>query len=200
MLYPILVVLIVLAAAGGLAGQIYNRMVKADNELKRTLAQIDVQLKRRYDLIPNLVESARGYMAHESSTLEAVIKARNAAAQLRQAAADAPGDAAALGALAAADGSLSGVLGRLMMVAENYPQLKADGTVADLMTELNNTENQIGGARSAYNQAVKDYNQTIELFPNVLLSGLFGFKKAAGWRLTDPAEAAPVRFTLGTKP
>ncbi|MDR2367928.1 MAG: LemA family protein [Deltaproteobacteria bacterium] len=200
MAYIILVILIILGVLCLLATVIYNRLVKSANEYKRSLAQIDVQLKRRYDLIPNLVESARGYLTHESETLEAVIKARNVASQLRQDSLGEPGGAEAFGRLMAADSTLTGLLGRLMMVSEQYPQLKADGTIADLMVELNNTENQISGARSMYNNAVKDYNQTIELFPNILFSGLFGFKRATSWALQDQAEAAPVRFSLANKP
>ncbi|MDR0621773.1 MAG: LemA family protein [Deltaproteobacteria bacterium] len=200
MAYALLAILVILALLGGMAMAIYNRLVRSSNECKRSLAQIDVQLKRRYDLIPNLVESARGYLAHESSTLEEVTKARNSAAQLREAAAGQPQNAQSIESLFAADTALTGVLGRLMMVSESYPQLKADGTVADLMTELNNTETQISGTRAIYNNAVKDYNQTIELFPNILLAGFFGFKRAASWALADPTEAAPVRFTLTSRP
>ncbi|MDR2386042.1 MAG: LemA family protein [Deltaproteobacteria bacterium] len=199
MLYALLAILVVAGLLVWLAVKTYNRLVKSSNEYKRTLSQIDVQLKRRYDLIPNLVESARAYLAHESSTLEEVIKARNLAAAQRETAAGQPQDQASLERLMSLDSSLSGVLGRLMMISENYPQLKADGTISDLMIELNNTENQISGTRSMYNMAVKEYNQTIELFPNVLFSGLLGFKKAPSWALTDPAEAAPVRFSLANK-
>ncbi|MDR1677140.1 MAG: LemA family protein [Deltaproteobacteria bacterium] len=196
----ILILLIFLALLAGLVALIYNRLVKASNEYKRSLAQIDVQLKRRYDLIPNLVESAKGYLSHEKSTLEEVIKARNQAAQFRQTCSDDPSNAKALESLVTADTALTGVLGRLMMISEQYPQLKADSTIKNLMDELNNTENQISGARSTYNYAVMEYNKTIELFPNVFFSGLFGFSKASSWVLTDQAEAAPVRFSFGTKP
>jgi LemA protein len=199
MLYALLAILVVIGLLVWLAVVIYNRLVKCSNEYKRSLAQIDVQLKRRYDLIPNLVESTRAYLAHESSTLEEVIKARNLAAAQREAAVSDPKDQASLERLMTLDGSLSGVLGRLMMITENYPQLKADGTISDLMIELNNTENQISGTRSMYNSAVKEYNQTIELFPNILFSGLMGFKKAPSWALADPAEGAPVRFSLAGK-
>ncbi|MDR3135240.1 MAG: LemA family protein [Deltaproteobacteria bacterium] len=200
MLAVVFVLLAIAAAIAILATVTYNRLVRSDNERKRALAQIDVQLKRRSDLIPNLVESARGYLAHESSTLDEVITARTVAAGLREASSDSPRDSNALGGLFAADTALTGVLGKLMMVAENYPDLKANGTVSDLMNELNNTETQISGSRSAYNNAVKEYNQDIELFPNVLFSSIFGFKKAASWALTDPAEAVPVRFSLVNKP
>ncbi|MDR1110527.1 MAG: LemA family protein [Deltaproteobacteria bacterium] len=188
-------ILAILAGLGGLAGLIYNRLVKASNAHKMALAQIDVQLKRRYDLIPNLVEAARAYLAHERLTLEDVTRARNLAAGAREEARD--GAAGALDRLAAADGALNGLLGRLMMVSESYPELKADRAIADLVRELNNTENAISGARATYNAAVRDYNQAIELFPNVIMSGLMGFRKAPSWALADQGEAAPVRFSLG---
>jgi LemA protein len=194
----VLILLIILAIVIGFGAVIYNKLVKADNERKRSLAQIDVQLKRRYDLIPNLVESVRAYMAHESSTLEDVIKARNSAAQARDGVAASPSPDA-LAALASADGALTGMLGRLMMLTENYPNLKADETVKKLMNELSETENLLSGVRSSYNQAVKEYNQTIELFPNVLLSSFLGYRQAASWTLSDQAEAEPVRFALGPK-
>ncbi|MDR1051924.1 MAG: LemA family protein [Deltaproteobacteria bacterium] len=194
-----LIVLVILALLIGLGAGIYNKLVKSSNECKQALAQIDVQLKRRYDLIPNLVESARAYLAHESSTLEEVVRARNQASQAREAAAAAPGPEA-LGRLTAADGALTSMLGRLMMVAENYPDLKADGTVSRLMADLSNTENLVGGARSSYNDAARRYNQTTQVFPNVLLSGIMGFKETRLWTLADPAEGAAVRISLAPPP
>jgi LemA protein len=192
--------LILLAVLGGLTGlvmSLYNRLVRARNAFQAAFAQIDVQLKRRYDLIPNLVESARGYLAHESQTLEAVIRARDQASQARLSAAGDPSQTAALQRLSQADGSLSGLLGRLAVVVESYPELKADRTVAGLMAELVRTEDLAASARAGYNSLVQDYNQAREIFPAVLLSGLFGFKPASLWTLPDPAQAEVPRFTLG---
>jgi LemA protein len=143
-----------------------------------------------------LVESTRAYLAHESQTLEAVIKARNQAAQARESAAGDPTQATALKSLASADGALSGMLGRLMVVMENYPNLKADATVKDLMNELSLTENQVSGARRDFNNSAAYYNQTREVFPAVLFAGMFGFQAAELWTLKDPAEAEPIRFSL----
>jgi LemA protein len=195
----IILLLVILGLIAAFAAAIYNRLVRAKNSFLNAFSQIDVQLKRRYDLIPNIVESTRSYLAHESQTLEAVIKARNHAAQARESASGDPSQALALRSLASADGALSGLLGRLMMVSENYPELKADSTVKNLMNELSTTENQVGYARRDFNNAAAFYNQTREVFPTIVLAGLFGFQPAELWALEDPLQAEPVRFDLTPK-
>lgn len=157
---------------------IYNRLVSSRNQVKNGFAQIDVQLTRRYDLIPNLVETVKGYMAHERETLEAVIQARNAAAgDLKAAAAD-PSNADAIKALAAAETTLGGALGRLFALSEAYPDLKANQNAMQLQDELANTENQVASSRQAFNNSVMEYNNTRETFPNNLVANVFLFKPA----------------------
>jgi LemA protein len=196
----ILILLAVLAALAGFVALVYNRLVKARIAYQTAFSQIDVQLKRRYDLIPNLVESAKGYLGHERETLEAVIQARNQASQARQSASGDPSQAAALQRLTQADGALGEVLGRLMMVVESYPELKADKAVKDLMSELSDTENLIGSARSSFNQQVKTYNQDREVFPAVLFASFLGFAPATLWSLPDPAQGEAPRFSLASRP
>jgi LemA protein len=175
----------------------YNRLVTARNAFKNAFAQIDVQLTRRYDLIPNLVETARGYIKHERETLEAVIKARNAAyAGLKTAASD-PGNAAAVQQLSGADQQLGGALGRLMAVAESYPDLKANQTMMQLSEELTSTENKVAFARQAYNDSVMSYNNAREVFPSSILAGMFNFQPAQPLDIAKPEarEAPKVSFT-----
>jgi LemA protein len=171
----VLIVLVVLAAVLGMAVVgVYNKLVALANRFKNAFAQIEVQLKRRYDLIPNLVEIAKGYMAHERETLEAVISARGqAAGGLQQAAAN-PGDAGAMGALVAGEGALSGALGRLFALAEAYPDLKANQNMMQLSEELTSTENRVAFARQAFNDAVTQYNTYRQTFPPVVFAGMFG--------------------------
>ena len=157
---------------------IYNRLVAARNAYKNAFAQIDVQLTRRYDLIPNLVETARGYLKHERETLEAVIRARNSAVEGLKAAAASPGDPAAVQQLAGAENALTGALGRLFAIAEAYPDLKANQNMMQLSEELTSTENKVAFARQAYNDSVMQYNTTREVFPNNLIAGSFGFAAA----------------------
>lgn len=157
---------------------IYNRLVTSRNGYKNAFAQIDVQLTRRHDLIPNLVETAKGYMAHERNTLEAVITARNVAVSGLKAAAANPGDPAAVQGLATAENQLSGALGRLFALAEAYPDLKANQNMMQLSEELTSTENKVAFARQAYNDAVLGYNNTREVFPNNIVAGSFGFMPA----------------------
>ena len=192
-----LIVLIVIVVLLGGPIVIYNRLVAARNGYKNAFAQIDVQLTRRYDLIPNLVETAKGYLAHERGTLEAVISARNAAVAGLKGASAAPGDATALKTLAGAEGVLGGALGRLLAVAEAYPDLKANQTMAQLMEELTSTENRVAYARQAYNDAVLSYNTACEVFPNNVIAGPFGFTEAAMLDIESPAKrAAPeVKFS-----
>src|SRR5471030_301735 len=176
---------------------LYNGLVTLRNRYKNAYAQIDVQLKRRYDLIPNLVETAKGYMAHERETLEAVTAARNIAYTASKAAAANPGDATAMKGLTAAETGLGGTLSRLMMVSEQYPDLKANQNMMQLTEELTSTENKISFARQAYNDSVMGYNTTREVFPNVIFAGMFGFTAAQLFQIEDATErnAPKVQFT-----
>ncbi len=185
-----LALLVVVALAVALvlwAVGLYNGLVVLRNRFKNAFAQIDVQLRRRYDLIPNLVETAKGYLAHERETLTAVVEARNQAAGAAKALAAAPGDPAAVRAFAAAESGLAGVLSRLMVVVERYPELKADRQMARVSEELTSTENRIAFARQAYNDAVTAYNTKRELFPTSLVAGAFNFAPAALLEATDAA-------------
>lgn len=176
---------------------IYNRLISSRNAFKNAFAQIDVQLTRRYDLIPNLVETAKGYLKHERETLEAVINARNTAvAGLKTAAAD-PGNAAAVQQLSGAETQLSGALGRLFALAEAYPDLKANQNMMQLSEELTSTENKVGFARQAYNDSVMTYNNTREVFPNTIVAGMFNFAPAQLLDIGNPAarEAPKVSFS-----
>lgn len=172
---------------------VYNRLVQLRNRIANAFGQIDVQLKRRYDLVPNLVEVARGYLAHEAATLEAVIKARGQAQGAAAAARAAPTSARAMGALAVAEQALGGSLGRLMMVAESYPELKADATMQSLSEELTSTENRLGFARQAYNDQVLDFNDQAAQFPAIVVARLLGFPTAPMLESTrsDEERAAP---------
>ena len=169
---------------------IYNHLVTRRNRYRNAYAQIDVQLLRRHDLVPNLVETARAYLQHERATLEAVIAARTAAVAAGEQASARPGDAAALAALGQAEATLGGALGRLLAVVEQYPDLKADATMARLSEELASTENRLAFARQAYNDAVMHYNTAIELFPNTLVAGSMGFRPAGFFELEDSAVRA----------
>ncbi len=176
----------------------YNRLVALRNRYKNAYAQIDVQLKRRYDLIPNLVETAKGYLQHERGTLEAVIAARNVAAAASVRAAQAPGEAGAMKELGSAETALTGVLGRLFAVAEAYPDLKANQTMASLMEELTSTENKVAFARQAYNDSVMTYNTTRETFPTNLLAGAFNFGPAELFEIQKPEEKEAPKVSFGT--
>ncbi|MDR2366476.1 MAG: LemA family protein [Zoogloeaceae bacterium] len=162
---------------------IYNGLVSAANQMKNAFSQIDVQLQRRYDLIPNLVETAKEYMRHERETLEAVIAARNSAQAAAKKAAQDPG---AMAELAAAESGLSGLLTKFFALSEAYPDLKANENMAQLQEELASTENRISFSRQAYNDAVMHYNIRRENFPNVLLAGTFGFRAATQWETDTP--------------
>ena len=177
---------------------IYNGLVALRNRFKNSFSQIDVQLKRRYDLIPNLVEAVKGYITHERGTLEAVIKARGAAVSASERAAAAPGNPAAMQGLAQAEGALGGALGRLMAVFESYPDLKANQNVLGLQEELTSTENKIAFSRQAFNDSVMEYNTQRETFPDIVFAGTFGFTPAELLQSTDSAEerkAPKVSFT-----
>ncbi|HEY5621256.1 MAG TPA: LemA family protein [Pontiella sp.] len=186
-----LIVLLIVLVAG-----MYNALVTLRNRFKNAFAQIDVQLKRRYDLIPNLVETAKGYMAHERETLEAVIQARNQAAAAGKAAAQNPADAGAMAGLLGAEGALTGALGRLFALAEAYPDLKANQNMMQLTEELTSTENRISFARQAYNDAVTVYNTKRETFPTNIVAGLFNFTAATLFEIEDAMqkEAPKVSF------
>ena len=175
----------------------YNRLIGLRNRFKNAFAQIDVQLKRRYDLIPNLVETAKAYMKHERETLEAVIKARNSAVTANQAAAADPANAGAIQGLVAAEGALSGALGKLFALAEAYPDLKANQNMMQLTEELTGTENKIAFARQGFNDAVMTFNTAVEQFPSNLIAGAFSFKPAELLAATEAPEekkAVKVQF------
>ncbi|HEX9783548.1 MAG TPA: LemA family protein [Opitutaceae bacterium] len=185
---PLLVFLGILLVLVLFVVGIYNRLVSLRNRFKNAFAQIDVQLKRRYDLIPNLVETARAYLKHERETLEAVIKARNAAASAEQAAAANPADPGAVKGLMAAETGLSGALGRLFALSEAYPDLKANQNMMQLTEELTSTENKIAFARQAFNDSVMTYNTARETFPAVVFAGMFQFNPAELFQVESPAE------------
>jgi LemA protein len=174
----------------------YNRLVTLRNRYKNAFAQIDVQLKRRYDLIPNLVEVAKGYIKHERETLEAVIQARNAAYTAGQQAARNPGEAAAMTALGGAEGQLAGALGRLFAVAEAYPDLKANQNMLALQEELSSTENKISFARQAYNDSVMFYNTTREVFPTNVVASICNFQAATLFEIERPEERAAPKVSF----
>jgi len=175
----------------------YNRLVALRNRFKNAFAQIDVQLKRRYDLIPNLVETAKGYIKHERGTLEAVVAARNAASAANVRAAQNPGDATAMKELSGAETALTSTLGRLFVVAEAYPDLKANTTMMALMEELTSTENKVAFARQAYNDSVMGYNTQRETFPTNMIARPFNFGPAELFVIEKPEEkeAPKVSFT-----
>ena len=191
------IVLAVIVALGIWAVTVYNGLVTLRNRFKNAFAQIDVQLKRRYDLIPNLVETAKGYLKHERETLEAVIKARNLAVTAAQTAAS-PGNPAAMQGLGQAEGALSNVLGRLFMLTEAYPELKANQNMLAIQEELTSTENKVAFARQAFNDAVMEYNTRRESFPDNIFAGMFRFDPAELLNATESAEerkAPKVSFT-----
>ncbi len=166
----------------------YNGLVSLRNRFKNAFAQIDVQLKRRHDLIPNLVETAKAYMKHESGTLEAVIQARNSAVSARESAAGNPGDPAAMQQLQGAEGALAGTLGRLFALSENYPDLKANQNMMQLTEELTTTENKVAFSRQAYNDAVMHYNTKRESFPTNVIAGAFKFDAAELFEITEESQ------------
>lgn len=183
-----IIALAVIAVVGMAIIGMYNRLVGLRNRFKNAFAQIDVQLKRRYDLIPNLVETAKSYLKHERETLEAVVSARNQASQASQGAAKSPGDLAAMQTLVSAETVLGGAMGRLMAVVESYPDLKANENMSRLMEELSSTENKIAFARQAFNDAVMNYNTACETFPSVLIANTFGFTEASLFEITEDAQ------------
>jgi LemA protein len=193
----LIVFLIILIVPVFVAIGIYNRLINLRNTFKNSFAQIDVQLKRRYDLIPNLVETAKAYMAHERTTLEAVMAARNSASSARQAAAANPGEAAALMQMMNAESALSGTLAKFFALAEAYPDLKANENMMQLSEELTSTENKIAFSRQAYNDAVMTYNTASEQFPANIVASLFAFRHAELLQSTEgEEERKPIKVSF----
>jgi LemA protein len=192
-----IVLLVIVALIVFWVVQIYNRLVNLRNRVRNAFSQIDVQLTRRYDLIPNLIEAVKGYMAHERNTLEAVIQARNSAVSAQQRAAADPTDPGAIKALAAAETTLGGTLGRLFALAEAYPDLKANENMMHFQEELATTENKVAFARQAFNDSVMSYNNACENFPNNMIAGMFSFKMAEFLEIEEPEkrEAPKVSFS-----
>lgn len=186
MVIAVIVVVVLLVILVIVGVMLYNKLVKARNAWKNAWAQIDVQLTRRHDLIPNLVETARGYLTHERETLEGVTQARNSAVNAQQQAQQAPGDPSAMKNLGGAEGALGQALGRLFALQESYPDLKANQNMMQLSEELTSTENRVAFARQSYNDQVMTYNNTREAFPGNLVAGMFSFKEAAQLEIDDP--------------
>jgi LemA protein len=172
---------------------IYNKLVQLKNRFKNSYSQIDVQLKRRYDLIPNLVETAKGYMKHEAETLEAVIQARNQAMSAGKVAAQSPGDPAAMQGIVGAETALTGTLGKLFALSESYPDLKANENMLAIQEELSSTENRIAFARQSYNDSVMHYNTRRESFPDTIIANTFNFTAAMLWEIEAPEERENVK-------
>ena len=196
----IVVILLILLGIAVVVGiyllRVYNTLVSLRNRYHNAFSQIDVQLKRRYDLIPNLVEIAKGYMKHERETLEAVIQARNAAASASDRAAARPEDASAMQGLVGAEAALTGTLGRMFALAEAYPDLKANQNMMSLQEELSSTENKIAFARQAYNDSVMQYNTRRESFPDLIVANNFGFDEARLLEIENAQERQPVRVSF----
>jgi len=194
----LIIVLIILAVVVIAFIGVYNNLISGRNRYKNAFAQIDVQLKRRYDLIPNLVETAKGYIKHERETLEAVIQARNQAVSANQRASASPGTPDAMTGLSQAEGVLTGALGRFFALSESYPDLKANQTMSQLMEELTSTENKVSFARQGFNDAVMNFNISREKFPNNIVANMFNFQAAHLLEATESAEerkAPKVSFT-----
>lgn len=195
LLIPLILIALLIFVSLWILG-VYNNLVTLRNRFRNAFSQIDVQLKRRYDLIPNLVETARAYMAHERDTLEAVIHARNTAQSASQSAAANPGDPTAMQTLAGAEGVLTGTIGRLFALAEAYPDLKANQNMLQLTEELTSTENKVAFSRQAFNDAVTAYNTAREVAPANLIANAFGFTAAELFKVDTPTErdAPQVKF------
>ncbi len=194
---PLLVLLVLIVVLFFAVVGIYNGLVTLRNRFKNAFAQIDVQLKRRYDLIPNLVEIAKGYMSHERETLEAVIQARNQAAAAGKAAAQNPADGQAMAGLMGAEGALTGALGKLFALSEAYPDLKANQNMMQLTEELTSTENKISFARQAYNDAVTVYNTKRETFPSNIVANMFNFTAATLFEIEDATQKEAPKVSFG---
>lgn len=193
----ILILLVIVAAVGFWAVGIYNGLITARNAYKNAFAQIDVQLTRRHDLIPNLVEVAKGYMSHERETLEAVIQARSGAVNAQKNAAANPGDPEAMKQLSGAENMLTQTLGRLFALSEAYPDLKANQNMMQLSEELTSTENRVAFARQAFNDQVMAYNNRREVFPSNVVAGMFSFQHAALLEIDDPAKREAPKVSFG---
>ena len=191
-----IVFLVLLAGVVWFFVAVYNRLISLRNRFKNAFSQIDVQLKRRYELIPNLVETAKAYMKHERETLEAVIQARNTAASAAKTAGDDPADGGAIRKLIGAESALGGAMGGFFALAENYPDLKADQTMQQLMEELSSTENRVAFSRQAFNDSVMEYNTHREQFPNNIISGFFNFKEAEFFEIEEPEVREPVKVSF----
>jgi len=185
---PVIILIVIVAIVAMFLIKNYNRLVGLRNRVRNAFSQIDVQLKRRHDLIPNLVETAKGYMKHERETLDAVISARAKAVSGLQAAAVDPSDPGAMKNLMQAEGMLSGALGRLMAVAEDYPDLKANQNMMQLTEELTSTENKVAFSRQSYNDSVMSYNNACEQFPSSVIAGMFGFQQSTFFEIEVPTE------------
>jgi LemA protein len=192
----LVIVIVMIIGFIGYVISLFNGLVTYRNRFQNAYAQIDVQLKRRYDLIPNLVETAKGYMKHERETLEAVIRARNTAMAAGKQAAENPGDPKAIQNLSVAETALAGSLNRFIGLSEAYPDLKANQNMLALQEELTSTENKISFARQAFNDAVTAYNTAIEVFPGLLVAGFGNFQRAALWELSDPEQKEPVKVSF----
>lgn len=192
----LIIILVIVVLVGIFAVSKYNRLVTLENRYENAYSQIDVQLKRRYDLIPNLVETAKGYLEHERETLEAVTKARNQAAAANEKAAGKPGDPEAMQQLNSAEAMLTSSLGRLLVVAEDYPDLKGNESMNQLMEELRSTENKVAFARQSYNDAVTKYNTARESFPTNIIAGMFNYNEARLFeiKIAEEREAPEVSF------
>jgi LemA protein len=184
----VIIIIAIIVVLVVIIGAMYNGLVTTRNRFKNAFSQIDVQLKRRYDLIPNLVETAKGYMKHERDTLEAVIAARNSAMDANRRASADPGNPEAMKSLSGAESILTGTLGRLFALAESYPDLKANQIMLQVQEELTSTENRIAFARQAFNDAVTSYNITCEKFPNNIIAGMFNFNAAELLAATESSE------------
>ncbi len=192
----VLVLVGILVFGGLIVVGMFNRLVSLRNQFKNAFSQIDVQLKRRYDLIPNIVETAKGYLKHESQTLEAVIAARNQAVAANKSLGGDASNPEAFKKMMAAESGLQGSLGRLMVVSEQYPDLKANATMASVMEELRSTENRIAFARQAYNDSVMSYNTSRESFPNSMVAGFGGFLPATSFEITESKEREAVKVSF----
>ena len=191
-----IVFLVIVVVVVGFFISVYNRLISLRNRFKNAFSQIDVQLKRRYELIPNLVETAKAYMKHERETLESVIQARNTASNAADAAGADPADGGAIRKLIGAEAALGGALGGFFALSENYPDLKADATMTRLMEELSSTENKVAFSRQAFNDSVMDYNTHREQFPNNIISGFFNFKEAEFFEIEEPHVREPVNVSF----
>jgi LemA protein len=195
--FTVILIVVILVMAGLIfTASAYNRLVALRNRFRNAYAQIDVQLKRRYDLIPNLVETAKGYLKHERGTLDEVITARNAASAANIRAAANPGEAAAMQELSSAETALTGSLGHLLAIGEAYPDLKANTLMSNLMEELTSTENRVGFARQAYNDAVMAYNTQCQVFPSNFIANTFHFAKAEFFTIDKPEERSPAQVNF----